>query len=390
MTTSVGQMKTPPVGATSGRSWANVLLVLGLLVCSVVFLWQLPFFARAGGGAFLTNVWYYAYVLIWLLVITVLGRTLPLRILAVAFFVGVFPSMAVALAIGFPLAGMLGTGRLFDSVLVPLLEESAKSLPILLYFWYLMRRGTWQPSMTDGLLLGFVVGAGFALHEDALYGRVFGSGFDGSELGFIFPTIADQRVRGVGQVFGIYHAEWTALMGLSIGAAFFFRQRFRRSWLIPVAALAVIWLDHGCVNYMIGGGGGRIFEVLRALDLDGRLPVYLLLAGIVAAVVTEVIVLRTMARRDYLFKGISLAALLSLLRTGGVAGLRRIQAAREYIRARRSVHYAVWRARPGGIAPERATQMGLMLLGLGERAGLTFAEPGMAGEPAPAPPPAPN
>jgi hypothetical protein len=34
-----------------GRSWANVLLVLGLLVCSVIFLWQLPFFARLSIGS---------------------------------------------------------------------------------------------------------------------------------------------------------------------------------------------------------------------------------------------------------------------------------------------------------------------------------------------------
>jgi RsiW-degrading membrane proteinase PrsW (M82 family) len=359
-------------------------LIGGLVVAAAVFLWQLPFFTRAGGGAFLTNVWYHAYVLIWLLVITALGRTLPLRVLAAAFFVGMFPAMAVVLGIGFPLAGMLGTGsRLFDSVLVPVLEESAKSLPVLLFFWFLARRGTWQPSMTDGLLLGFLVGAGYALHEDAMKSHVFGSGFDGSELGFIFPTIQDERVRGVGRVFSFYHAEWTALMGLSIGAAFFFRQRFRLSWLIPVAALAVIWLDHGGLNYMIHEAGGGISGVLRAPVLHGRLPVYLLLAGIVASVVTEVRLLRTMARRDYLFKGISMTTLLSWLRAGGVAGLRRIQAVREYIRTRRSIHYALWRARPGGITPEQVTGMGLMLLSLGERAGLTFAEPGMEDEPVP-------
>jgi hypothetical protein len=59
----------------------------------------------------------------------------------------------------------------------------------------------------------------------------------------------------------------------------------------------------------------------RSADLiDGRLPVYLLLAGIVAAVVTEVKVLRTMGRRDYLFKGISITTLLSWLRGAGWLG----------------------------------------------------------------------
>lgn len=386
-------MNAPSTALPGGRSLPSVLLIGGLVVAAAVFLWQLPFFARAGGVKFLTNAWYHAYALVWLLVITALGRTLPLRVLAVAFFVGVFPSMAVSLAIGYPLAHMLGTSNaLFKSVLVPVLEESAKALPILLFFWFLARRGRWQPSMLDGLLLGFLVGAGFALHEDAMYGRSFGGGFGGSDLAFIFPTIDDKRLIGVGRAFGFYHAQWTALMGLSIGAAFFFRQRFRASWLIPVAALAVVLLDHGRVNFVfdILQRGNATSGVLRALALDGRLHVYMLLAGIVAAVVTEVWVLRTMARRDYLFKSISLATLLSWLRTGGVAGLRQVRAAREYLRARRSVHYALWQAGSGGVDTARVTQMGLMLLSLGERAGLTFNEPGMEAEAAPAPAPAPD
>ncbi len=386
MTTSAEHVEAPRIGAASRRSLPSLLLIGGLLVCSVVFLWQLPFFARSGFDDLLTNVWYHAYVLIWLLVITALGRTLPLRVLAAAFFVGVFPSMAVSLAIGYPFADMLGTSNpWFKAVLVPVLEESVKALPILLFFWFLARRGTWQPSMSDGLLLGFLVGAGFALHEDAMYGRSFGGGFALSDLAIIFPTIDDERLIGVGRAFGFYHAQWTALLGLSIGAAFFFRQRFRLSWLIPVAALAVIWLDHGRVNFVfdILQRGSATSGVLRALVLDGRLPVYLLLAGIVAAVVAEVWVLRRMARLDHLFKGISLTTLLAWLRAGGVAGLPRIQAAREYIRARRSVHYTLWRARPRGIDREQVTGMGLLLLSLGGRAGLTFAEPGTEAEPAP-------
>ncbi len=385
----------PSIAAPTRRSLPNLLLNGGLVVAAAVFLWQVPYYSRGGGEAFLLNVWYHAYVLIWLLVITALGRTLPLRVLACAFFVGLFVSIAVALAIGFPLGDMLGTrNRLFDSVLVPGLEEAAKGLPILLFFWILSRRGTWQPSMTDGLLLGFLVGTGFALHEDAMFDRSFGRGFVLSDLTFIFPTVDDARLIGKGRDLGFYHAQWTALIGLAIGAAFFFRQRFRLSWLIPVAALAVVWLDHARVNYRAGDlsiavRSSPTADFLGTFVLDGRLPVYLLLAGTVAAIVTEVTVLRRIGKRDYLFKGISPSTLLSWLRAGGVAGLRRIQAAREYIRARRAVHYALWAPRGGGIAPERVTGMGLILESLGDRAGLTFAEPqpepGAEGEP---PPPA--
>ena len=244
--------------------------------------------------------------------------------------------------------------------------------------------------MTDGLLLGFLAGAGFALYEDAMFDRSFGSDFGISDLTFIFPTIDDHRLIGEGRSFGFYHAQWSALIGLAIGAAFFFRRRSRLAWLLPVAALIVVWLDHARVNVIAGelavairGGAGSSF--LGTLTLEGRLPVYLLLAGIVAAVVTEVIVLRRTAQRDYLFKGISLATLLTWLRAGGLAGLRRIQAAREYIRARRAVHYAFWGAGPRGLSPDMVTGKGMMLVILGERAGLTFGESGPADEATPAP-----
>ena len=200
----------PSIAAPTRRSIPNLLLNGGLVIAAAVFLWQMPYYSRGGGDAFLINVWYHGFVFVWLLLLTALGRTLPLRVLATSFFLGLFVSIAVALAIGFPLGDALGTrSRLFDSILVPGLEEAVKALPILLFFWFLTRRSTWQPSMTDGLLMGFLVGAGFALHEDAMFDRSFGSGFAISDLTFIFPTIDDERLIGEGRDFGFYHSQWT-------------------------------------------------------------------------------------------------------------------------------------------------------------------------------------
>lgn len=371
---------TLPTALRPGRSLPELLSLGGLALAAAVFLWQLPFFLRGGAGEFLTNLGHHAYVVAWLLVITVLGRTLPLRTLPAAFFVGLFASMAVVLGVGFPLGDLIGKNvRLFDSVVVPLLEESAKGLPVLLFFWWLTRRGAWQPAMTDGLLMGYLVGAGFAIHENAMYGRASGSGFGGSELSLFFPTISEFRLMPSGRGFSVGHAEWTALLGLSIGAAFFFRERLRWSWLVPVAAFALVSWDHGRVNYIVGtpvfGEPDWIYRAIRGLVLDGRLPVYLLLAGTVAAVVTELVVLRRMAGRDRLFRGIPLTVFLGWLQSGSAAGLRLVQAARAYGRARRSVHYTLWRVRPRSLDRARVAAMGLMLLRLGERAGLTFAEP---------------
>ena len=373
------------VSLDRGRAWPNVLFTVGLLVAFLVFVSQLSFFARPGAAVFLTNIGYHAYVFVWMFAVTAFGRTLPLRILASAFLFGMFGSMAIALTIGFPLADVLGRddSRFFDSVLVPLLEESAKCLPVFLYFWAAARRGLGQPSMTDGLLLGFLSGAGFALHEDAMYGRVVGTGFE-SSWGILFPTLADRDARGSGPLFHFYHAEWTAIIGLAIGAAFFLRHRFSRTWLIPLGALAVVAINHARSNYTITeGASGWIYATLTALDLGGRAPVYLLLLGIAAAVVTEVRVLRSIDQRDLLFKPVRSGTLASLVLQGGVAGLARAHAALAYVRARRSVHYALWQQLPDRVVPPTAQDMGLILAALAERSGFGVDESALSLEPDP-------
>lgn len=363
------------------RSLADRLWVGGLALGVALLLWQLPFFLRGGLSQLFTLVWHHAYVIVWMLVVTALGRTLPLRILAAGFLTGMYVAMALALGIGFPLSGLFGRdNRLFDSFLVPLLEESAKALPVLLFFWYVTRHKTWRPSMTDGLLLGYVSGTGFGIHEDVMYGRVWGGGFGVSEWSIFLPTIADFRVLGVGRAFGVYHAETTAIIGLAIGAGFLLRERLRWWWAIPAVAFALGVLDHASFNYMVSEGGGGASATIRRLVLDGRLAVYLLLGGTAAAVIAEVLILRSMAARDTLYRAIPLATQIGWLRSGGRAGLARVQAARAYNRTRRSVHYALWAARPTASDRAWVARLGVALLGVGERAGLTFGAPGTTAE----------
>src|SRR3990170_8352793 len=141
-----------------------------LLLAALVFLLAVPYFTRDGSEELFENVFQHAYVFVLLMAVTVLGRTLPLRMLAAFFFLGMFTSVFVVQSIGNPLGDIVGSGRMLDSLLVPLLEEGVKAVSVALVFWILVRRG-WQPSITDGLLLGFVLGAGAAIHEDALYVR---------------------------------------------------------------------------------------------------------------------------------------------------------------------------------------------------------------------------
>ena len=104
--------------------------------------------------------------------------------------------------------------------LAPLVEEAAKLTPVVLYFLLAFRTGA-QPSMSDGLLLGFMVGAGVSFQEDAQIGKILVSG-DGwgaaKPWTIVFPTVSP-----LDSYFALNHALWCALSGLSIGVAMVLR-----------------------------------------------------------------------------------------------------------------------------------------------------------------------
>jgi RsiW-degrading membrane proteinase PrsW (M82 family) len=317
----------------------DAVLHISLLLAAVVFLLSLPYFTRDGSEEFVEDVFQHGYVFVWLMAVTVLGRTLPLRMLAAFFFLGLFASVLIVQSIGNPLGDLAGTGRVLDSLLAPLLEEGVKVVPVALVFWILVRRG-WQPSITDGLLLGFVLGAGMAIHEDALYGRVYGAGTGDSTLGILFPTIGNQSTLSRVEVYGFFHSGWGSLTGLAIGASFLLR-RFRWAPLIAIAAYVVVVIDHGIGNFIIENRSVAGLGLLWTLNLDGRLPIYLLILGIAAAVAGEVLIQRRLGRADRVFVGLSPGSVLPSL-GDGFAGLLRVQASRVYVRARRALHYLLW------------------------------------------------
>lgn len=310
-----------------------------LLLAALIFLLAVPYFIRDGSEEFFENVFQHAYVFVLLMAVTVFGRTLPLRMLAAFFFLGLFTSVFVVQSIGNSLGDIVGSGRMLDSLLVPLLEEGVKAVSIALVFWMLVRRG-WQPSITDGLLLGFVLGAGAAIHEDALYVRAYGDGLGEGDLNLIFPTIGTQSTLSRVEVNGFYHSGWGSLIGLAIGASFMLR-RFRWAPLIAIGGFVVAVFDHGIGNFIILNRSLEGVGPLWTLNLDGRLAVYLLIVGIAVAVVGEVLIQRRLARADRAFVGLSASSILRSL-GDGFAGLLRVQASRVYVRSRRALHYLLW------------------------------------------------
>jgi RsiW-degrading membrane proteinase PrsW (M82 family) len=327
-------------------------------VTLLVFLWQWPFFVGTDFGRVGTYLIHHGYVLGWMLLVTSFTRTIPLRTLAAFWFVGVFPVMALTLLLSRPIDGLFGGGELAYAYLGPLFEELIKPLPVLALFAYRAWRGGWQLSATDGLLLGFMVGAGFGFHEDAGYLRTWGSGFGATEWSVLFPTVSYFRGN-----LAPYHDTLAAAVGLAIGFGFLFR-RYRLAWVVPVVVWLVVLAEHITGNLLdISGRAPGPAEAIRGIIQGGQGVLIVLVVGIVAAVVLEALILRSVARRDPLFPPIPVRDFITALQAGTGDGVRKLQTMRGYARLRRSLYYSVF-TRSLGLEPLGAAAASVYTAGL--------------------------
>ena len=151
------------------------------------------------------------------------------------FFALIFNSAAWSI---FTLASDADTGAILTAVVAaPLVEESAKGLLVLLVLVFRRRH---LDGMLDGLVLGALVGLGFAMTENISY---FGMAYrDGGadELGAIFV------IRSV--INGLGHAVWASFTGAALGWA---RARHGRGVLravVPVIGWSCAVVGHGIWN----------------------------------------------------------------------------------------------------------------------------------------------
>jgi len=168
----------------------------------------------------------------------------------------------------------------------------------------------------------------------------------------VFPTISHVRTY-----FALNNAVWGALGGLSIGVAVMLRH-WRWAWPIALAGpfLSVtnhIMSNHFASNRFEALGRAKVpwfYDQIRDLTSSGRLPMQVLIAGAVAVVVVEWLILRWVGKRDHMFPPLSLAHVFRLLgQSTSRAGATQLLAAERYVRLRRLVYFAGWRTkRPGG------------------------------------------
>ena len=95
-----------------------------------------------------------------------------------------------------------------------------------------------------------------------------------------------------------------------------------------------------------------LFSTIRSLTGDGTLPMLALIFGGLAVAIGDWLILRWVGKRDQMFAPLPASHLFRLvMRANSRAGFMRLGAAERYIRLRRNVYFAGWRAQRAGVPP---------------------------------------
>ncbi|WP_189111038.1 PrsW family glutamic-type intramembrane protease [Streptomyces camponoticapitis] len=324
-----------------------------------------------------------------LFVLSLLTRTVRLSTVLLAIVVGVYGCGVVTALLqlaytrlyadwsGQPLTEVVSsTGY----TVAPWLEELVKVSPLLLAGLSLKVRRQW--GLTDFVLLGGALGAGFGLLEAVLrFGLDSDRAIPHARGGWVVPdSIFPPYVPGPEQVFGAWlpapfgeaavvgppvagtfnHLVWTAAAGLGVGLLFRCRGWARLSAVVPVAFAVV---HHSVNNYVARERGADARQWLDVLDAKAwAVPVVCLLVAVVVD-------LRVLHRGKRTVQGVllatergdgdSVAALLRYL-TWSLSwrrSWRRVPWSAlivlRYVGLRRALLYAEALARPGETEPLR-------------------------------------
>lgn len=303
----------PSIPAARGNRIAYAMLVylavFLCLSCGVLLI---------AGRQTLPALLFPAYFMALLLLLTIVNRTIPLRWVLFCFILGATAVPLLTLLFSKPFGNLLDVDSdIFASVIVPILEETIKTVPLLMLLvfpWWRYRR---TAGATDLLILGAALGAGFAFYEDTLRGflpgfspdRILAMHTGTPHLGplYFFPNMDVDVRAGTGwllhtldsNVAFIGHGGATAFIGLAIGLARLLGARlrgliggFRRIvWIIPLVAWGWMVFDHAMFNYA---------EDLDSLHLLLKIPYTLDGYGYLSSVALYLLILVTIGIERWL------------------------------------------------------------------------------------------
>jgi RsiW-degrading membrane proteinase PrsW (M82 family) len=280
--------------SASAPSRARVLALVstvGLAISGVTILGALPHLTKTGGiGTFTTDLVGELWTLVVLAVVVGSVRTLGWRTFVGAGATGFLAVTALAVTLGRPVVTAFGPLSLFAVAFwVPLTEELCKAIPVIFVVVVALRRTAVRPSALDLMLLGAWTGAGFALYENATYGRAFFQLSTVPLLSLFFPgesmgssLFGPTMLRGG-------HLVYSALVGLGVGLALLYGKRLRRPGIVLLAAVLASFVEHALANIFSTPGlkppPGA--DLLLTLTLGGYLSSLLLIVGVGYALYLE-------------------------------------------------------------------------------------------------------
>lgn len=262
------------------KSWGSIPVGSTLVPVRWIVLW-LGFAGWLGmtlistGPEGITAFAFNMSLLIGLILISCFTRSVPLRTVFMMFFAG-GGAMGLALLIEkIFLIGFLVPAR---STLVPFIEELVKLAPIAYFLWRTRRFSQYTFGLTDMLIIGAAVGAGFGVVNDAFLHE---SRQWHHQIQWL-PT-AD-LVHSSFLVVG--HAVWTALVSVMLGIALLLRQRKQIAAVIAVAGFAWVVYDHyASLNF--NSINAFVANSVRLFTARGNVSVFLFLAAVAGSVLFD-------------------------------------------------------------------------------------------------------
>lgn len=352
----LGHRSSPP--ATSAPGWLRLWwradrlsllrgIALTVALISYALLWP-RLLEHGPARLIIINIALHLFVTAWLMLVSLGVRSVGSRDVLGAFLLGTF---LVPMLVFLPLKPVISRiGPDSDALAVwwvPPMEEFAILAAVSLIAWRLYRQRHRRPGVIDLAVIGWSVGSGYSIHEDALYGRLIADldsgSFTGAFQGFygwIFPTFIENNPPYAANVM-TYHAGSGLLFGVVLGAALLLRSRVKHiMWLVPVVWL-YLTIDHSLGNHLVSN-----FDMTPWRHLTGAGHVLAVLCIAVALIA----LLADYSRRKNVTMPLSTMGLggIVVAARGGPSPLRklvRVLAAARYHRTRNGAINAIWRDR---------------------------------------------
>lgn len=266
-----------------GSRWKAVTSA-AMVLSIILFLATMPSLFGAGVGALIKLSIYHSWTLGLLLIATSRVRSITIGSVLRYWIAGFF---VVFMATHFA-TKPLGAGGA-SAWIAPLLYVLV-CVFVLAAALYLGRRIWRQPGLSDLVVLGFALGAGYEFHAAGAWEAVAASGFK-ANAGLFAPSIVQSN-----GLFTVGPAVWTSMLGLVLGLVVLHRYQAFAA-VAAVFGLAVLLAD--LLSLHLAPSESAPF--LRQLVFNGRLLGLLCIAGVAAAVVLDHRRLGSTADRDHLF-----------------------------------------------------------------------------------------